>query len=200
MDPLRNSARMAAFSPRYAGRSVPVTRPCDVPGCPGEGAHRAPKGRDRLTDYYWFCLEHVRLYNQAWDYYAGMTPEEIEAHIRRDATWQRPTWPLGHWTVRERMLREEALHGFAQGEARTGGAKYGEDTAGARTAVLSAEEEALAVLGLDAQVLSFDTIKSRYRQLAKQHHPDANGGDREAEEKLKRINQAYTILKASYGM
>jgi curved DNA-binding protein CbpA len=34
--------------------------------------------------------------------------------------------------------------------------------------------------------------------LVKLHHPDAHGGDKVAEEKLKIINQAYATLKASY--
>jgi curved DNA-binding protein CbpA len=38
-------------------------------------------------------------------------------------------------------------------------------------------------------------LKSRYKELVKRLHPDTNGGDREAEEKLKDINQAYTTLK-----
>jgi curved DNA-binding protein CbpA len=50
-----------------------------------------------------------------------------------------------------------------------------------------------------APPVDFSQIKARYRELAKIHHPDINGGDKVAEETLKRINQAYTTLKASYG-
>jgi len=38
-------------------------------------------------------------------------------------------------------------------------------------------------------------VKARYKELVKRHHPDTNGGDKEAEERLKLINQAYTTLK-----
>jgi curved DNA-binding protein CbpA len=41
-----------------------------------------------------------------------------------------------------------------------------------------------------------EQIKARYKELVKLHHPDANGGDKAAEERLKSINQAYTFLKA----
>ena len=40
------------------------------------------------------------------------------------------------------------------------------------------------------------TIKSAYRKLAMKFHPDRNPGDKAAEERLKSINQAYTVLKA----
>jgi hypothetical protein len=70
-------------------------RQCDAPGCREPGEHRAPKSRDRLEDYYWFCLDHVRSYNKQWNYYEGVSPEELEQAIRRSTTWDRPTWPLG---------------------------------------------------------------------------------------------------------
>ncbi len=71
------------------------TGQCAVPGCRGEATHKAPKSRDELDRYVWFCLEHVREYNASWDYYAGMDESQIEAHRRQDVTWRRPTWPLG---------------------------------------------------------------------------------------------------------
>lgn len=172
-------------------------RACDHPGCVEMGEHRAPKGRDRLNEYFWFCLDHVRAYNKSWDYYAGMTQAEIEAHLRDDTTWQRPTWPMGHWKAREDALRDRA---FA-GDFAFGGAWDGSDSAEARAEqrrrrARTPEELALAELELDPPV-DMVRVKARYRELAKLHHPDANGGDKAAEERLKRINHAYNTLKAS---
>src|ERR1700741_1759636 len=70
-------------------------RICEGPGCMLCGDYRAPRPRDRLTDYRWFCLEHVREYNKNWDYFAGLDAEQIEAHIRADTIWRRPVWTLG---------------------------------------------------------------------------------------------------------
>jgi curved DNA-binding protein CbpA len=42
------------------------------------------------------------------------------------------------------------------------------------------------------------SLKARYKELVKRHHPDAHGGDKAAEERLKVINQAYSTLKTSY--
>src|SRR5258708_20034110 len=69
-------------------------RLCDHPGCAGTGDYRAPRSRDRLDMFYWFCLDHVPDYNARWNYYAGMSASEIEAEIRNDAVLPRPTWPL----------------------------------------------------------------------------------------------------------
>ena len=191
----RNRARFASkydYPPRAAVRT------CDHPGCEVEGEYRAPKARDRLNEYFWFCLDHVREYNKAWDYYAGMSPEQIESEVRCDTTWQRPTWPLGFWSVQEKFLRDRVTKGFGFEFGREPGQGKAEEQAQRRQTARTPEEEALAVLDLTPPV-DFARIKARYRELAKLHHPDANGGDRAAEERLKDINQAYNTLKACYG-
>ncbi len=50
-----------------------------------------------------------------------------------------------------------------------------------------------AVLGV-SRGASADEIKSAYRKLARQHHPDVNPNNPEAEEKFKEVSQAYAIL------
>lgn len=165
-----------------------ATRLCDHPGCAASGDHRAPRGRDRLDVFYWFCLSHVRAYNAQWNYYAGMSAAEIEAEIRNDTVWQRPTWPLGG-RVGFRFgpkLRDFGMFGFEEEEERT-----------VRKRPPSEQEQALAVFEL-ALPITFLALKSRYKELVKLHHPDAHGGDKAAEERLKVINQAYSTLKTSY--
>jgi hypothetical protein len=176
--------------------------PCDFPNCPETGLYPAPKGRDRLREYFWFCLDHVRDYNRTWNYYEGMAEPEIEAHIRKDTVWQRPTWPLGRWgAARHRrginlhdgfgtIFGEEAVAGR---QSRRGGESAAQPERGG---VAVEQERALAVLQLKWPVTTAE-IKLRYKALVKQLHPDANGGDKAAEEFLKVVNQAYSTLKRS---
>src|SRR3984885_11390641 len=101
---------MTRRSPRpraYAPDPDAPGRPCDYAGCTAAGEYRAPKSRSSLNDYWWFCLEHVRAYNATWDFYKGMTPGQIEAQMREDTGWQRPTWPLGR--LGGRFLNEDVL-------------------------------------------------------------------------------------------
>ena len=50
------------------------------------------------------------------------------------------------------------------------------------------------------QPVTPEAIKRRYKELVKKHHPDANGGDKQAEERFKAINQAYATLMESAGV
>lgn len=50
-----------------------------------------------------------------------------------------------------------------------------------------------AILGVDRNA-SQDDIKKAFRELAKKYHPDANPGNKEAEEKFKEIAEAYEVL------
>jgi hypothetical protein len=163
-------------------------RPCDIPGCANAGEYRAPKDRSHLRDYWWFCLDHVRAYNAQWDFYKGMSPGEIEAQMRADTAWQRPTWPLGRLGA---AAWEEAL---ATDPILSASGATTKPRARPRDEVPTELREPLATLGL-AWPTTLTEVKARYKELAKRHHPDANGGDRAAEERLKVINLAYAAVR-----
>jgi hypothetical protein len=189
--------RRVAIDPMLTAEPEPPTRLCDHPGCALGGDFRAPRSRLELDTYYWFCLDHVRGYNSAWNYYAGMNEAEIEAEIRRDTTWQRPTWKLGmrHGPAYEARMRDP--FGFYTGKSEKNDGRHGSPGGDAASRVSSAREQALTVFDMNPPFTQM-SLKARYKVLVKLHHPDAHGGDKAAEEKLKIINQAYTTLKASY--
>ena len=195
------------------------TRACDRPGCTGHGEYRAPRSRDRLDEYYYFCLEHVREYNRAWNYYAGMSEAQIEQERRRDSCWHRPSWPFGSigqgprfrddfgFFDAERQGQQDAHRQWDQNRQRswqdahdgTGhGTGHGTGKGRANGATQAGEtDRALAELGLDPPV-TFAAVKVRYKELVKRFHPDANGGDRTHEDRLKTVNQAYATLRKAY--
>ena len=171
----------------YAPDPAAPGQPCNTPGCPHAGEYRAPKSRTTLREFHWFCLEHVRAFNASWDYYKGMSADEIEAATRADSSWQRPTWPLGQNGKAARL--EEAV------EAELNAFTFGKRTQKpAATGAPPELREPLQVLSLSWPV-TLETVKTRYKELVKRHHPDANHGDRKAEEILKTINLAYAALR-----
>jgi DnaJ domain len=184
-----------------APQGAPGLRRCDRAGCSAEGVHRAPRSREALTSYFWFCLEHVREYNLSWDYFKDMDEQAIEQIRRRDAVWQRPSWPLnggkaagdrpgaGAAGPHSRPLRDD--FGFFTQEAADQEQHKGRFAPGSRQA------RALKTLEL-APSASLAEVKARYKSLVKELHPDITGGDGRAEERLKIINLAYSDLKAAF--
>ena len=176
---------------------APAEHTCEHPECEARAPHRAPRAPDDLRTYRWFCLNHVREYNRAWNFFAGWTRSDIEDFQRDDVTGHRPTWPVyGKRTLNEEMDDLESMfHNFSSewlGEERVNrGERNGSDKKRSKTAMDI--ERACTTLNLEP---SFDKAKlrSRYMELAKKHHPDMNGGCKKSEELLKSINQAYTYL------
>ena len=184
-----------------------MTAAAIIPTAPPQGFIARPKSPQRLNEYYRFCLDHVREYNRAWDYCAGWSADDIEAETRRALCWDRPTWRLGEWTTElpgqgPRPKNSPGTDGvniefddvfgiFSEGETGDGRRQRQNPP---RPKAPAAERKALHTLGLDARPIG---RRSRLATsgLAKRFHPDANGGDRQAEERLKEINLAYSALK-----
>ncbi len=179
---------------------TPGVRVCQMPECREHGEYKAPKDRN-LSDYYWFCLEHVQEYNKAWNYFSGMSLDDIEDYINKATTWDRPTqrydtmanaeairtkaWQTYHFTDKE---PPRADSGTGSGSGNRGYGSFTRNTP---------EFDAMIIMGLEPP-LDLNKIKERYRLLAKKYHPDLNREDKDAEELLKKINMAYTVLKIAY--
>lgn len=166
-------------------------RTCERDECEAAGEYRAPKSRDDMKSYRWFCLEHIREYNRAWNYYEGMTDVEVEFDVRRDTVWHRPSWRLGAVHMNgygfDPSKFDDPLGVF--GDNDSAGGTSPDDTWTPRTP----ESEALAIMDLRPPVTTA-IVKARYKELVKRHHPDANGGNKDSEEQFKKISQAYNII------
>ena len=177
---------------------------CDWPGCHADSTHRAPKGRLREGEYWRFCLAHVREYNQSYNFFAGMSDDAVARYQKESITGHRPTWKMGvnggkpgGGSTREPdylgaadpfgMFRELGIGGPWR--------PAGERATPERRPVRNAERKAFDVMGLETDASATD-IKAKFKVLVKRHHPDANGGDRSCEDRLREIIQAYNYLKS----
>ncbi len=185
------------FKRRYDAGAETSVRICDHPDCREEATHRAPRSPRELDRFYWFCMPHVQEYNKAWNFYRDMTQEEVEAMTDKDIIGWRPTWPFGKRgaKVHDRHTRpfdtmSDEFGFFREGPTgeRARQRSHHEETR------LTGAEKALATLGLDDDI-DLAALKVRYKALVKRFHPDANGGDTKAEERLKEINEAYHMLR-----
>lgn len=177
---------------------------CAWEGCDRPGIYRAPKGNRSVGEYHNFCLEHVRHYNTAFNFFAGMSNSEMEDHLHRFAeTDGRPSWGFGAkaGSAGPRMPRGAArdpnrrfadpLNIFARYNWQQ--SKAGPEREKARP-LHEPDRRALETLGFRGNATSAE-IKTAYKSLVKIHHPDANGGDKSSEERLRTIIAAYSHLK-----
>lgn len=172
---------------------------CNFPGCNAIGQFRAPQGRDREGQFFCFCLDHVREYNASYNYFNGMSADDVAVYQRDALTGHRPTWTMGSNRAAKGFREEgdkagtsDPLGMFREGGEAQRGARRREPP---RPRVGIAAAKALDKLGLD-ETAGAPTVKARYKDLVKRLHPDANGGDRSNEDRLREIIRAYNYLKS----
>lgn len=187
---------------RFHGR-VEGERPCAVDGCGDAGEFRAPPLEERGSSHEgprwrWLCLNHVRAFNQGYNFFSGMSPDEIAAAQRPYAGWERetrafssnaasppPRWsdftdPLDAIGAKFRARKAQAERDSA---VRTDGK------------LLSREDRrALEVMGLPVDA-DRKALRTRYTELVRRYHPDHNGGDRSHESALQSVIEAYGQLR-----
>lgn len=148
---------------------------CQWPSCNRDGLYPAPKSRADLGRI-WLCLEHVRLYNAQWNYLAGYSPEQIEAHIRESTVWERPTWPFGKGPLAQKKAK----------------------TPKKPPVLLPTIRKALEVLEIDPPA-TWTQIKTQHRKLVKKHHPDTSRSARGDADAFLGVQQAFATLKKYYA-
>lgn len=188
---------------RFHGRIEGTASQCQAPGCKQAGEFRAPGSRspgfDGPGEWRWFCLDHVREFNAAYDWFKGMSAEEILAAQHPSAGWSNsstrrafradagvdgvPRWadfddPLDAIGARASDIRRRAA----------GGAEFARFT--------PRERAALNTMGL-LPGTDRTNLRRRYSELVRRCHPDRNGGDRSHETRLSRVVEAYQLLRKS---
>ncbi|MFZ5608180.1 MAG: DnaJ domain-containing protein [Pseudomonadota bacterium] len=185
---------MARKPNRFHGRVAREDgRACDRAGCEAAGEFRAPKSAAPQRDgYYWFCLDHVRAYNAAWNVFDHLSPEEARRLAHGQGAWNRPTQAFGLGGLHAGAAALDDPHGIFRGQP--GFSRFAEGRAASHGGPLSPRaRQALDKLGLDERATLAD-IRRAYKALLKRFHPDMNGGDRGMEGRLAQVIAAYQCL------
>jgi len=183
--------------PRFHGR-VPGQHACSAPGCTEPGEFRAPPEEGARANFNgpgswrYFCLDHVREFNAGYNFFTGMTAEEIHAQQRPYAGWERETRAFSATAQGGTPRWSDFIDPLDAIQARygTGGQQARKDG----KPLSDADRRALKTLGLDAEA-DRRALRQRYSELVRRYHPDRNGGDRSQEKKLQQVIDAYTQLK-----
>ena len=178
--------------------AAPEQPRCDHPGCRALGEHRAPMGRLREGQYFCFCLDHVREYNHSYNYFNGMSDADVARYQREAMVGHRPTWAMGVNRTGTGH-REEGVDPRRSRSARhVPRTRPRRHAAGAeKAAPWGRRPEGAGDVRASTTPPMQRPIKARYKELVKRLHPDANGGDRSLEDKLREIIHAYNYLKSA---
>ena len=184
---------------RFHGRVEGHASICSHPGCTEAGEFRAPpadgarSGFDGPGDWRWLCLDHVRAFNDSYNYFSGMSPEEIEQAQTPYGGWERQTRafsangsPPPAWSDFVDPL--DAIGARFRARPADGPRRDGRELS-------ETDRRSLRVLGLGTDA-DRRALRQRYADLVRRYHPDRNGGDRSHEKALQAVIQAYTQLKS----
>lgn len=180
--------------PRYQTNTKKQYKKCDFPDCHENGTCKAPKDRS-LRDYYWFCPKHAAEYNKNWDFYLGLSADEIEEHLKNDITWQRPTWKLGHGST---YRMDKATDSFGIFEE-VGLGMDGKHTPPPSHNHLEKKYIQYAKFMELTIPFTLSDLKRQYKKLAKKYHPDTTSlTKKEADPLFKKLTEAYHYLAARH--
>ena len=162
---------------------------CGWNNCNKSGKFKAPLEKDNSKNYEWLCEEHIKLFNGNWNYFDGMSQNEIEDFLKSDLTWHRPTQKFNSSDNFFNILWNNALNdkfNFFKEE------KINNNLNGRK--LNEKDKDAFAIMGLELNA-SWPIIKKQFKTLVKKFHPDRNPGNKGFEDKLKKITLAYSHLK-----
>ena len=181
----KSDIRIKKDSPKPAAKTD--AQPCAVKSCAQPGNCRVPKSRENLSEYLFLCTAHARAHNEAWDFFKGMDDTDVEKFREEAMFGHRPTWPMGKRAARARVQNDSRFDNMTEAAP---------EPRRAERRLTGLQLTALATLDLE-ETAALHEIKARYKELVKRFHPDANGGDRGAEERLKQVIKAYSVLRAA---
>lgn len=185
---------MATKASRWHGRVEGARAHCAVSGCDQSGEFKAPlepSSFDGPGSWLFLCLDHVRAHNATYNFFRGMSPEEITAAQSSIAGWERTSRPFAHIGADP----APAWSDFADPlEAISG--RFDRHRGLAQSRFSRAEQRSLDVLGL-GESADRHALRQRYSHLVRRYHPDKNGGDRSHERRLREVIEAYQLLRKS---
>jgi len=162
---------------------------CEWEKCSENGTFKAPIEKDNSKNFKWLCENHIKLFNNNWNYFEGMSQNEIENFLKSDVTWHRPTQSFGSSDNFFNILWNNALSDkFKIFKQENNGNTYNIKK------LSENDREAFIIMGLEYSA-DWPTIQKKFKTLVKKFHPDKNAGSKQFEDKLIKITLAYSHLK-----
>ena len=162
---------------------------CEWENCKESGKFKAPQEKDNSKNYKWLCKELIKLFNKNWNYFEGMSQVEIEDFLKSDLTWHRPTQKFASSDNFFNILWNNALNdkfNFFRQEKNINSLNDGK--------LSEKDKDAFRMMELELNA-DWPSIQKKFKTLVKKFHPDRNSGNKQFEDKLKKVTLAYSHLK-----
>ena len=163
---------------------------CEWSKCNKIGVYKAPIEKDNSKSFRLLCLEHIKIFNKTWNYFADMSENEIENFVKSDLTWHKPTKSFSSSENFFRVLWVNVLND------KSGIFKNSAYKDFKKTKLSEKDKDALKILGLKSDT-NWSDIQKKFKILVKRYHPDKNQGSKKYEDILKKITLAYSQLRMS---
>ena len=161
---------------------------CEWINCREVGDFKAPAEKDNSKNFKWLCEEHIKLFNKKWNYFEGISQNEIQDFLKSDLTWHRPTQKFGSTNNYFDILWNNTLNDKFK--------IFKEDQTNNRVQRKLCEKDKDAFRIMDLEIgADWTTIQKKFKTLVKKFHPDKHSGSKLYEDKLKKITLAYSHLK-----
>ena len=161
---------------------------CEWTTCKKLGEYKAPTEKDNSKNFKWLCEEHIKIFNKNWNYFDGMSQSEIENFIKSDLTWHRHTQKFNSSDNFFNILWNNALTDKFKIFNENGQINI------KNKKLCEKDKDAFIIMELEFTD-SWETIQKKFKTLVKKFHPDRNSGNKEFEDRLKKITMAYSHLR-----
>ncbi len=161
---------------------------CHEKGCSNAGEYMAPKSPNS-NEKYFFCHEHIKLYNKRWNFFAGKSQKQIYDFQKNDFFEGRPTRPFsqGYGSKIKFEFKYDLDHEKIKFKRRN---KFIFNNNKKNNSKIL---KALEIFSLNDD-FNEKMLKKRYKELVKKYHPDINKSLLDKDSKIKEINNAYNFL------
>ena len=179
---------------RIKPKNLSKKRPCDYGGCNEHGEFQA---KTKSPAKFFYCLNHIKEFNKNYNFFEGMSEEEIIDYQISAIIGHRPTWKSGtnpHANYFSKFAKndgsafEDPFDLFEKDKT----SKY-ERQSKIKKGKIS--EKAYKLLDFSS-LSSKSDIRKKFKEVVKSLHPDTNGGDNSQEDLLKEVISAYKTLKS----
>ena len=165
---------------------------CDHKNCKKIAKYKAPIDKNNSKKFKWLCLDHIKEFNHSWDYFKGMSDQEVCVFLKSDMTWHKPTQSFSSPDNFFNILWKNTLN--EGGDILSNGYRKK-----IKTKINFSDKDRGAFKIIELEIgTKWDTIQNQFKKLVKKYHPDMNAGNKKFEEKLKIVTLAYTQLKLTY--